>query len=78
MTIVQRVPRLPNDAKEALTCWDCSLGAVSFSKAGLKLQQKPSVKALLFYFQATHDIMNVFNLISHLYYYVFALRVWLF
>ena len=39
----RRVPRLPNDAKEALTCWDCSLGAVSFSKAGLKLQ-KPSVK----------------------------------
>ena len=64
MAIVQPVPRLPNDAKEALTCWDCSLGAVSFSKAGLKLQQKPSVKALLFYFQATHDIMNVFNL-SH-------------
>ena len=26
----------PSDAKEALTCWDCSRGAVSFSKAGLE------------------------------------------
>lgn len=39
-------PGLPNDAKEALTCCDCSLGAVSFSKAGLRSRAEGSCSNL--------------------------------